>query len=169
MSIKFAVHAAFAVALAGLAVSATTPARADVEAGMLTCKSAQNGSYVVVSMRAFDCSFTPTVGGPVQHYSASVQRFGAQIGFDNNVTLAWAVFAATAHVGQGSLAGAYGGVSAGAAVGVGAAANGLYGGLNNSFTLQPLSVEGQTGLNVIATVTGLQLQSAAPARHKRHK
>jgi Protein of unknown function (DUF992) len=170
VSIKFAVHAAFALTLAGFAVSATTPARAAVEAGVLTCKSSQNGAFIVISSRAFGCSFAPTAGGPMQHYTGTVQRFGAQIGLTNDVTLVWAVFAATPRVGQGSLAGSYGGVSAGAAVGVGANANGLYGGLNNSFTLQPLSAEGEIGLNVVATVTGLQLQSAAPVRHKkRHK
>ena len=173
MSLKFAVHAAFAfaAALAGFALSAATPARADVEAGVLTCKSSQNGAFVIISSQAFDCIFAPTAGGPLQHYNGTVQRFGAQIGLTNDVTLVWAVFAATGRVGQGSLAGSYGGVSAGAAVGVGANANGLYGGLNNSFALQPLSAEGETGLNVVATVTGLQLQSPPPpVRHKkRHK
>jgi hypothetical protein len=55
-------------------------------------------------------------------------------------------------------------------VGVGVAANGLVGGLNNSFALQPISVEGQTGLNVIATVTGLDLRPVTPVRqHRRHR
>ncbi len=71
------------------------------------------------------------------------------------------------------LGGGYGGVSAGAAVGVGGAANGLVGGYN-SFALQPVSVEGQTGLNVVATVTGLELRPVAlharPHRyHRRHR
>jgi hypothetical protein len=73
----------------------------------------------------------------------------------------------TPHVGPGSLAGGYGGVTAGAAVGVGAGANGLVGGAN-SFALQPLSVQGELGLNVIATVTGLELEPVLPAPHRRH-
>jgi len=170
VSIRLAVHAAFAAAIVGLAFTAATPARADAEVGMLSCKSSGTGTFVIISTRGFDCTFTPTAGGPVQRYRADVQRFGAQIGFTNDVVLGWAVFAATSHVGQGSLAGGYGGASAGAAVGVGGSANGLIGGLNNSFTLQPLSLQGETGLNVVATVTGLTLQSAAPVRHKRrHK
>ncbi|MGB9397394.1 MAG: DUF992 domain-containing protein, partial [Pseudolabrys sp.] len=40
---------------------------------------------------------------------------------------------------------------------------------NNSFALQPVSVEGQTGLNVIATVTGLELRPVVPARRHRHR
>jgi hypothetical protein len=34
----------------------------------------------------------------------------------------------------------------------------LYGGSNNSFALQPLSIEGQVGLNVYAGVAGLELR-----------
>ena len=55
-------------------------------------------------------------------------------------------------------AGGYGGVSAGAAVGVGVGANALIGGLGNSFALQPVSVEGQTGLNAFAGVASLELR-----------
>ena len=52
-------------------------------------------------------------------------------------------------------------------MGVGAGANGLVGG-TNSFALQPLSVQGELGLNVIATVTGLELEPVLPAPHHRH-
>ena len=37
----------------------------------------------------------------------------------------------------------------------------------NSFTLQPVSVEGQIGLNVVATVTGLEFNPVVPVRHYR--
>lgn len=108
----------------------------------------------------------PSAGGPVQYYQATIHRVGAQVGFSSNVALGWAVFAPTLSVGPGALAGVYGGVSAGAAIGVGA--NGLVGG-NNSFALQPVSVEGQSGLNLVATATQLQLHAAAvPADHYRH-
>jgi hypothetical protein len=167
MSIKFAIRSAFAAALFGLAFVTTTPARADVEVGTLSCRSPGTTGYFLVSGRAFRCIYTPAAGGPAQYYEAVIHRFGAQIGVSSDVALAWAVFAPTAHVGPGALAGGYGGVSAGAAVGVGVDANGLVGGLN-SFALQPLSVEGQTGLNVVATVTGLELHSVVPARHHWH-
>ncbi len=162
MSFKFVAGAVVAAAVAGLAALPTTPARA--EAGMLTCKSSGNGSFVVISARGFDCTFAPAGGGPLQHYTANVQRFGAQIGFTNDVVLGWAVLAVTKSVGQGALAGTYGGVTGGAAVGIGGNANVLVGGLDNAFTLQPVSLEGETGLNVVATVTGVELQSPAPMR-----
>ena len=119
-----------------------------------------------MSARAFNCIFRPANGSPFQYYQATIYRFGAQIGFSSDITLAWAVFAPTPRVGPGTLAGGYGGVSAGAAVGVGVGANGLVGGAN-SFALQPVSVEGQIGLNVVATVTGLELHPVVPVRHYR--
>ena len=115
-----------------------------------------------MSARAFNCIFRPANGSPFQYYQATIYRFGAQIGFSSDITLAWAVFAPTPRVGPGALAGGYGGVSAGAAVGVGVGANGLVGGAN-SFALQPVSVEGQIGLNVVATVTGLELHPVVPS------
>ena len=48
--------------------------------------------------------------------------------------------------------------TAGGAFVVGAGANVMYGGSNNSVALQPLSVEGQVGLNVYAGVAGLELR-----------
>lgn len=161
----------FAACLSILSVVAVTsaPAHAAAEVGMLSCRSKAASSYIIMSAQPFDCVFTPSTGAPAQRYGAVIHRFGAQIGFSNDVALGWAVFAATTHVGAGALAGGYGGVSAGAAVGLGAGVNGLVGGLNNSFALQPVSVEGQAGLNVVATVTGLELRSAAPVRrHRRH-
>jgi hypothetical protein len=169
MSIKFGACSLFAVALFGLALPAL-PARAAVEAGMLSCRSPGSTGYIIFSSRTFDCVFTPSSGAPAQHYEGTVQRFGAQIGFSNDVAMGWAVFAAATHVGPGALAGGYVGASGGAAIGIGGAANGLVGGLNNSFALQPISVEGGVGLNVIATVTGLELHPVKPLRHhRRHR
>ena len=168
MSIRFLARSVFAAALMGLALPAV-PAHAFVEAGLLSCRSPGSTGYVVFSSRTFDCVFSPASGAPAQHYQGTVQRFGAQLGFSNDVALGWAVFAATTHVGPGALAGGYVGASGGAALGIGGAANGLVGGLNNSFALQPISVEGGGGLNVIATVTGLELRPVKPARHHRRR
>jgi hypothetical protein len=61
---------------------------------------------------------------------------------------------------RGELAGSYGGVGANASVGVGFGGNFLVGGPANSFALQPISVQGQTGLNVAAGIAGLELEPA---------
>jgi hypothetical protein len=54
-------------------------------------------------------------------------------------------------------------------MGVGGNANALVGGSNNSFALQPLSFEGQTGLNVAVGVAGLELRPVEEPIHRgRH-
>jgi hypothetical protein len=52
------------------------------------------------------------------------------------------------------------GASGDIAVGVGVGANVLFGGSNRTIALQPLSVEGQAGLNVSLGVSGLALALA---------
>jgi hypothetical protein len=161
MSMRLFACFAFVVAFFGLALTATTSAHAYVDAGSLNCRSPGPAGFVVVSARVFDCVFAPASGAPPQYYRGTVSRFGAQIGFTNDVALGWIVLAATSRLGPGALAGGYVGVSGGAAIGVGAGANGLVGGLNNSFALQPVSVEAQTGLD---------LQPVRPVRHhRRHR
>jgi uncharacterized protein DUF992 len=168
MSIKLAVRSIFTATLLAMGLAITGPARADVEVGTLSCQSLGGTSYIIVSNQPFNCVFTPSAGGPAQYYQATIHRVGAQVGFNNNTVLGWAVFAPTPRIGPGALAGIYGGVSAGAAIGVGVGANGLVGG-SNSFALQPVSVEGQAGLNLIATATQLELHPVVPVHHYRHR
>ena len=60
----------------------------------------------------------------------------------------------------GALAGDYVGASAEATAAVGVGANVLVGGSEQTMTLQPLSVQGQTGLNLALGVSKFQLRSA---------
>ena len=69
----------------------------------------------------------------------------------------WAVIA-PGSVKRGALAGDYGGASGSASVGVGLGANVLVGGLDKSIALQPLSVQGQTGINLAVGAAGLKLR-----------
>src|SRR5262245_34593945 len=124
--------------------------------GVLECRAGPATAFVVGSVRDFDCLFW-SINAPVQHYSANLQRLGVDLGWSSDAALVWHVFAATNVVGPGALAGSYGGVSAGAAVGLGLAGNAMVGGLNNSFALQPVSVQSQTGLNVFAGISSLVL------------
>jgi len=62
--------------------------------------------------------------------------------------MAWGVFAPTAGLHHGALAGKYVGGSGSASLGVGVGANALIGGSHRSIALQPLSVEGQVGVNL---------------------
>jgi hypothetical protein len=71
--------------------------------------------------------------------------------------ITWVVFA-PGKVNAGSLAGVYVGATADAAIGVGLGANVLVGGLENSIALQPLSVEGETGLNIAVGIGEVELK-----------
>jgi Protein of unknown function (DUF992) len=169
MQIKNTIRTAIAAGLLSLGFAAA-PAKADVALGMLTCHAPEPTAYLVISQHLYRCIYQPAAGAP-QYYNARISRFGAEIGTSHNTTLAWAVLAITRPAGPAQLAGFYGGASAGAAFLVGARANGLVGGLPNAFTLQPVSLEGEAGFNVVATVSGLELMPAEPAvgrPYRRH-
>lgn len=169
-SLIIGVAAAAALALStGIAA-----AQGGVRTGVLDCRGAPTTSYVVGSTHPLRRLFRTDQGGTYR-YEGLLQRIGLDLGFTGNSALAWAVFAPTSRRSPGDLAGSYAGVTAGAAVGVGANANALIGGSNNSFALQPVSVEGQTGLNVAVGVAGLELRPAEPfpsarrVAHVRHR
>jgi hypothetical protein len=148
------------MAIAGLAlgtVAAATPARADVgvKVGMLTCEVDPGWGLVLGSSRQLRCTFN--AGGRVEHYSGSISKVGLDIGYLNRGELAWGVFAPTVDVAQGALAGSYGGATGGVSVGIGAEANVLIGGFSRSLSLQPVSVEGDTGLEVAAGIASMSL------------
>ena len=63
-----------------------------------------------------------------------------------------------ARLGPGDLSGDYAGAQGSASVGVGVGGNVLIGGSDNSIALQPLSVQGQVGLNVAAGLESLELR-----------
>src|SRR5262245_8057387 len=154
------IRSSFGVAAAFVALGSTAQpalAQSRVAVGLLECRAGPSTTFIVGSVRDFDCIFRPD-GGPLQRYGATIQRVGVDLGWSSDASLVWQVFAPTNVIGPGALAGGYGGVSAGAAVGVGLGANALAGGLNNSFALQPLSVEGQSGLNAFAGVASLELR-----------
>ena len=68
--------------------------------------------------------------------------------------------ASTAYPGPGPLAGSYTGVTASAAVDPGVGANALIDGSNRSLTLQPVSVAGQSGVDVSTGLATINLQYA---------
>jgi hypothetical protein len=116
---------------------------------------------VVGSVHQLHCVFSSD-RGPRYPYYGLVRRFGLDVGFTQESSMVWAVFAPTRRIGPGDLSGSYGGVTAGAAIGIGGNANALIGGSENSFALQPLSFEGQTGFNVAVGIAGLELRGAGP-------
>jgi Protein of unknown function (DUF992) len=128
-------------------VAAAAHAQGGVKTGTLTCNASGGPGFVFGSSRALNCIFAPSGGRP-ERYTGTIDKFGVDIGYTSAAVIVWGVIAPTANFAPGSLAGNYAGASAGAAVGAGLGANALIGGSNQQFALQPLSIEGQTGLNV---------------------
>ena len=147
-----------AVAAAGLALVASAPAHAQsgVRVGTLTCNVASGFGFIFGSSKEVNCVFTRD-GHELAHYQGHIDKFGVDIGYTAGGVLVWGVFAPTSGPAPGSLDGTYGGVTASATAGVGVGANLLVGGSDRSISLQPLSVEGNTGLNVAGGVAGLRL------------
>lgn len=148
-----------AAVVAGVLVAAA-PAYAEprVEIGVLRCSVEGGVGLIVGSSKGMDCVFHRR--GVNERYRGNVTKIGLDIGFTRRTEIAWAVFATTANIPPASLAGRYAGVSAEATVGLGVGANALIGGSRRSIILQPLSVQGQKGLNIAAGVAGLSLRSA---------
>jgi hypothetical protein len=131
-----------------------------VKAGVLTCNVDSGWGFVFGSTREVKCTYSHR-SGTAEHYVGHIRKFGVDIGYISGGVVAWAVLAPTADVGKGAIAGDYGGVTGGATVAVGAGANVLVGGFNKSITLQPVSFEGNAGLNVAAGIAQMSLDYQA--------
>jgi hypothetical protein len=143
---------------AGLSAQGTPAlAQAGVRVGTLSCNVAAGWGFIFGSSKALHCVFS---GGPGRyvHYAGSISKFGVDIGYTQGGVLVWAVFAPTANVAPGVLAGSYIGATGSATVGVGAGANVLIGGSNRTISLQPVSIEGNTGLNIAAGIGAISLR-----------
>ena len=151
----------FGIAIAALmAPLAAADAMPPVRAGILQCQGGQNIGFVVGSVTSLECVFQ-SEGRRPEPYVATIHRLGLDLGVTQLTRLSWAVNAPTNRVGRGDLSGNYGGVGANASVGVGGGGNFLVGGPQNSYALQPISVQGQTGLNVAAGIADLELTPVA--------
>jgi uncharacterized protein DUF992 len=145
---------------AGLATQATpAQAQSGVRVGTLNCNVASGWGFVFGSSRDLHCTYH-TGNHANEHYTGSISKFGVDIGYTEGGVLVWGVFAPSSDVRAGALQGDYAGATASATIGVGLGANVLVGGLDKSIALQPLSVEGNRGLNVAAGIGAISLKSA---------
>ena len=156
-----------AVGLAICAVVGSFPAAAQgsVQVGTLSCNVASGWGFVFGSSKALRCTFSPAGGRP-EHYAGSINKFGVDIGYTQGGVLVWAVFAPSAGIAPGALSGNYVGATGSATVGVGAGANVLVGGSSSSISLQPVSIEGNTGLNVAAGIGSISLRYQPHVGHR---
>ena len=146
---------------ASVAVLLTTAqaavAQQGVKVGALRCEVAAGLGLIITSSKDMSCVFS-SASGEVEYYFGTIRKFGLDIGTTDQGVLAWEVVAPSEGPERGALAGDYVGVGASATIGAGVGANALAGGFERSFTLQPLSVQAQTGLDLSGGVAALTLR-----------
>ena len=128
-----------------------------VQVGILECRGGASMGFVVGSVTNLGCVLRAD-GMQEDRYVATIRKVGLDLGITQETALAWGVYAPVARLGPGDLAGDYVGAQGSASVGVGLGGNVLVGGSANSIALQPLSVQGQVGLNVAAGLESLELR-----------
>ncbi|HUO93605.1 MAG TPA: DUF992 domain-containing protein [Rhizomicrobium sp.] len=146
---------------AAAAVAFGAPAKAEgVKVGVLTCHESSGWGFIFGSSKSIHCIYHH--GPYAERYRGDVSKFGVDIGYTSSAVIVWDVFAPNTGPERGALAGHYVGVQGSAAVGAGAGVNALVGGFNRSFTLQPVSIQGETGLNVAAGIGDMTLHYVGP-------
>jgi hypothetical protein len=148
-----------AVALmTAIASQAVGQAPSGTKVGTLNCELAPSIGFIVGSHQPMRCRYTPDGPFPPEFYEGVINNIGLDIGFTTGGVMAWAVVAPTVGPPRGGLAGLYVGASGDVTAGVGVGANVLFGGSGRSFALQPLSLQGQTGLDLTLGIAGLELR-----------
>ena len=136
---------------------ATAHAQDRVRVGVLECRGGASVGFIVGSVTNLGCVLRAD-GMPEDRYIATIRKVGVDLGITEQSALAWVVYAPVAQIGPGDLSGNYAGAQGSASLGVGVGGNGLIGGSANSIALQPLSVQGQVGVNVAAGLESLELR-----------
>jgi hypothetical protein len=130
------------------------------QVGMLTCKLNPSIGFIVAGHQSMECRYVPGAGGPAQAYEGALNTVGLDLGVIGGGVMNWAVLAPTDGIAAGALAGDYVGASADASFIVGVGTNVLIGGSNRTLALQPISVEGAVGANVIGGLSSMKLRPA---------
>jgi hypothetical protein len=145
--------------MTAVASQAAAQAPTTTKLGMLNCQLAPSTGFIVGSHDPMRCRYTPDGPFPPEFYDGVITTVGVDIGFKTGGELAWAVIAPTVGPPRGGLAGEYLGASGSVTAGGGVGTNVLLGGSQRSVVLQPLSVQGQTGIDLTLGVSGLELRS----------
>ncbi|HZT27761.1 MAG TPA: DUF992 domain-containing protein [Pseudolabrys sp.] len=155
----FIAAGALAVATALATSTAVAQHVQRTKVGALSCDISGGIGAIIASKKHVTCLFTPSQRGPREVYVGSISKFGLDLGATSGGEMVWAVYAPTDRR-FGALAGHYVGATAEATVGAGLGANVLVGGSRRTIELQPVSLQGQAGLNVAAGVADLTLRPA---------
>ncbi len=142
--------------VAALALGLTSAAEAGSRVGVLRCHIQGGEGYVVGSSHAARCFFKGD-NGQHERYAGRMSKLGVDLGVTHDTVLVWAVIAPS-DVRRHALAGEYVGAQAGATLGIGGGANVLVGGNAGTVSLQPLSLQQETGVAIAAGVGRLELR-----------
>jgi len=145
-----------------IATQAIAQVPSGTKVGTLDCQLAPSVGFIVGAHQPMRCRYTPDGPFPPEFYDGVIDTIGFDLGFKAGGGMAWAVIAPTVGPPRGGLAGSYVGATGSATAGVGVGANVLFGGSGRSFALQPLSLQGQVGLDLTLGVSGLQLRWLPP-------
>lgn len=140
-----------------VSVAAANAQQRMARVGVLECRGGASVGFIVGSVTHLGCVLRAD-GSPDDRYVATIRKVGLDIGITQETALAWGVFAPVDRLGPGDLSGNYVGAQGSASIGVGLGGNVLVGGSNNSIALQPLSLQGQVGLNIAAGLESLELR-----------
>lgn len=138
-------------------VVAAVPSNAGIKVGSLTCNVSGGFGFLFTSSKELLCTYSSNAGTG-EHYTGTFTKYGLDIGYADKGVLVWGVVAPSSDVRAGALEGDYAGATANATIGIGLGANVLIGGLDKSIALQPVSVSGNTGLNIAAGVGVISLK-----------
>lgn len=150
-AIQLLVVIAAALTLAPQAVAA------NLVAGTLKCEVKSGVGFIIGSTKEASCIFYKS-NGSTEAYQGDIKKFGVDLGFTTGGVMAWTVLASTSDLPPAELSGSYGGVDADASLGLGAGAKILVGGSSQTVSLQPLSLQGQAGVNVAVGLVELDLK-----------
>jgi hypothetical protein len=158
MNTKYCLAAAVAASFFALVQTASAEER--IKAGQLRCEVGAGLGLIIASNKPMECRFISDHGHE-ERYHGWIHKFGLDIGHTDRGLLIWDVFAPHEGSQRYALSGDYVGVGASATLGVGIGANALIGGSNREFSLQPLSTQEQTGIDIAAGVSSLELKPGA--------
>ena len=123
---------------------------------MIPAPETRPTGLIVGSQRNVNCVLKGQPSEPEEAYTGTMTRVGLDVGVTTGGAMIWAVFSDTNRY-AGMLTGNYTGASAEVTVAASLGANVLVGGSNRTVALQPLSVQGQIGLDVAAGIGQLEL------------
>lgn len=158
-SIAAGIFASGALILSGAAAHAEEKANTSegfVKRGTLTCDIDAGIGLIVGSSKSLQCSFQIDGQKTPEIYSGSIDKLGLDIGVTAKSKVVWAVYALPKTKLKGQLAGTYSGLSAELTAGLGLGAKTLVGS-KKEIALAPLSLDGQTGLNVAVGIASVKL------------